>query len=154
MAKVNTAKEALKRDREREATLSFIYEALRFALWAAGEGICPAPGELATAPEDFLFEYTNAIDGDDWDGVPESITSLLRESLKTIAQNRTCATCHAVLADGPQPAATYGRPISADTLANFLWTTGLKERASAELARDLLANFKVSALSSQERNTP
>lgn len=63
-----------------EHEIALIYEALRFAIWAAGEGLCPAPGELATAPEDFLFEYSKVIDADDWDGIPEAICAKIRDS--------------------------------------------------------------------------
>jgi hypothetical protein len=56
-------------DKEKHAMASMVYEAVRFALWAAGQGICPAPGEDAVAPEDFLFEYAKAVDVDDWDGL-------------------------------------------------------------------------------------
>ena len=56
-------------EKERAAMAAMIYEAVRFSLWAAGEGICPAPGENAVAPEDFLFEYSKAVDIDDWDGL-------------------------------------------------------------------------------------
>ena len=56
-------------EKERAAMAAMIYEAVRFSLWAAGEGICPAPGENAVAPEDFIFEYSKAVDIDDWDGL-------------------------------------------------------------------------------------
>lgn len=52
-----------------------VYEALRFALWAAGEGLCPAPHELAKAPEDFLFEYSERTGGSFWEGIPEAVTA-------------------------------------------------------------------------------
>lgn len=60
---------------ERQAMLEMVYEAMRFALWAAGEGICPAPGEPAKSPEDFLYEYSLRMDVDDWDGLPEYVRS-------------------------------------------------------------------------------
>ena len=44
-----------------------IYEAIRFAHWAAGEGLCPADGEDAADPADFLFEYSQVTDDEDWD---------------------------------------------------------------------------------------
>lgn len=56
-------------EQKRHAMAAMIYEAVRFSLWAAGQGICPAPGEDAVAPEDFLFEYSKAVDVDDWDGL-------------------------------------------------------------------------------------
>src|SRR5690606_20280557 len=55
---------------------SAIYEALRFANWAAGQGICPAEGEDATAPEDFLMAYSEATGDDDWETLPARIAVL------------------------------------------------------------------------------
>ena len=63
---------------ERNATETLIYEALRFAVWAAGEGLYPAEGEPAQAPEEFLFQYSKAMDVDDWDKLPEAIIDTLR----------------------------------------------------------------------------
>ena len=56
-------------EKERAAMAAMVYEAVRFALWSAGQGICPAPGEDAVAPEDFLFEYSKQVDVDDWEGL-------------------------------------------------------------------------------------
>lgn len=56
-------------DRERALLAKMVYEAVRFSLWAAGEGLAPQRGEDAEAPEDFLFDYSTAIGSDDWDGL-------------------------------------------------------------------------------------
>lgn len=64
---------------ERSATETLIYEAVRFAVWAAGEGIYPADGENAQAPEEFLFQYSEAMDVDDWDSLPDQIMRALGE---------------------------------------------------------------------------
>jgi hypothetical protein len=55
-----------------------IYEAIRFASWAAGEGLGPVDGEPAMAPEDFLFEYCRDMAEPDWDKLPEIILERLR----------------------------------------------------------------------------
>lgn len=62
---------------EREAMIEMVYEAMRFATWAAGQGICPVEGEPCKAPEDFLYEYSLRIDIDDWDALPEFVKSEL-----------------------------------------------------------------------------
>jgi len=54
---------------EREALAKLVYEAMRFAIWAAGQGIMAERGTLD--PEDFLFDYSKAMDVDDWDGLAE-----------------------------------------------------------------------------------
>jgi hypothetical protein len=56
---------------EREHLAKMVYEAVRFSLWAAGEGLSPVKGEPAFAPEDFLFDYSHAMDLEDWDGLPQ-----------------------------------------------------------------------------------
>jgi hypothetical protein len=48
-----------------------VYEAMRFAVWAAGQGLMAQKGEPTLDPEDFLFDYSKAMDIDDWDGLPE-----------------------------------------------------------------------------------
>lgn len=55
-----------------------IYESLRFANWAAGEGLCPVAGENASAPEDFIFEFCREMDDPDWDRLPEIVIEALR----------------------------------------------------------------------------
>jgi hypothetical protein len=57
--------------RETALLATLVYEAMRFAIWAAGQGIMPDEGEPAQGPEDFLYEYSKAIDIDDWDGLAE-----------------------------------------------------------------------------------
>ena len=58
------------RGREIEALAKMVYEAVRFANWAAGEGFCPA-SDCAEAidPAIILSDCINAVehfDGDDW----------------------------------------------------------------------------------------
>lgn len=60
-------------DRDAEAERRLVHSALKFAVWAAGEGIAPAEGEPARAPEDFLMEYAEATGDEDWDGLPDRI---------------------------------------------------------------------------------
>ncbi len=52
---------------------TLVYEALRFAIWAAGEGLIPIDGEPARSPEDFIYEFAAATGFDDWDNLPDSI---------------------------------------------------------------------------------
>ena len=59
----------MSKDQERALLAKLVYESVRFANWAAGQGICPVEGEPAMSPEDFLFEYSTALDIDDWDGL-------------------------------------------------------------------------------------
>ena len=54
---------------QQEATREMIFAAVKFAEWAAGEGISPAREEGVEAPEDFLFEWASYYDdfsGDYW----------------------------------------------------------------------------------------
>lgn len=55
---------------ERELLARLVYEAMRFALWAAGEGICAQRGEPTEDPENFLYDYSLAMGIDDWEGLP------------------------------------------------------------------------------------
>lgn len=61
-----------------------VYEALRFANFAAGEGICPDSDDDGRDPALFLSEYTDQTGDDDWDALPgkirDAITALLREA--------------------------------------------------------------------------
>lgn len=50
----------------RAAIAKLIYEALRFAVWAGGEGICPVDGQDAAEPEKFLFAYSTETGDEDW----------------------------------------------------------------------------------------
>lgn len=52
---------------------ALIREAIRFANWAAGEGICPIAGEPATAPEEFLFDYSMATGDEEWETLADRI---------------------------------------------------------------------------------
>ena len=54
-----------------DAEAKMIYEALRFASWAAGEGLAPIDGEDAQAPEDFLYVYSCKTGDEDWDTLPQ-----------------------------------------------------------------------------------
>lgn len=58
-------------DRERDHLATLVYEAMRFAIWAAGQGIMAERGEPTLDPEDFLFDYSKAMDVDDWEGLAE-----------------------------------------------------------------------------------
>lgn len=40
--------------------ITLVYEAVRFANWAAGEGFTPAAGEDARDPAEFLMEWWDA----------------------------------------------------------------------------------------------
>lgn len=53
-----------------DARENLIVEALRFAVWAAGEGIAP---QDVTGPEDFLFDYSTATGDEDWDTLPDRL---------------------------------------------------------------------------------
>jgi hypothetical protein len=68
-------------EQEKAALVRMVYEAMRFALWGAGEGLCPARGEPAESPEDFLYDYSIATDVDDWDGLPEFVRDTLKSAL-------------------------------------------------------------------------
>jgi hypothetical protein len=56
-----------------QAMVEVICDALRFAAWAAGEGIGPQAGEPAKAPEDFLSKFSRRTGHEDWDQLPELI---------------------------------------------------------------------------------
>lgn len=60
-----------------DAERTLIHEALRFAVWAAGEGIAPAKGEDARGPEDFLFDYSLETDETDWETLPDRIIAAM-----------------------------------------------------------------------------
>lgn len=65
------AETELSAKRERAALAKMVYEAVRFSLWAAGQGICPDRSDDADAPEDFLFAYSSAVDIEEWEGLPD-----------------------------------------------------------------------------------
>jgi len=62
--------------------LDLIYEALRFYVWGAGEGLSPVAGEPAEEPESTLGEYSQKTGNEDWDGIPDVIMARLKESNK------------------------------------------------------------------------
>jgi hypothetical protein len=53
-----------------------IFAAVRFAVWAAGEGIGPADAE-PQAPEDFLYIFSRRTGHEDWDGLDQIIRQYL-----------------------------------------------------------------------------
>lgn len=57
----------------REPLQELIYQALRFACWASGEGICLEEGDEAAAPEDFLLDYSKATGDEDWETLADRI---------------------------------------------------------------------------------
>ena len=59
----------------REPLQELIYQALRFAYWAAGEGIRPVDYEKVPGPEDFLFDYSKATGDEDWETLAERLAS-------------------------------------------------------------------------------
>lgn len=73
-----------------DAERTLIHEALRFAVWAAGEGIAPADGEPASAPEDFLMDYSNATGDVDWDGLANRILAALEHVEPAPAAGAVC----------------------------------------------------------------
>lgn len=67
------------------AEVQVIRDALRFADWAAGEGISPVAGQPAGDPAEFLSAYTDATGDDDWASLPDRIMAraepIAREAL-------------------------------------------------------------------------
>lgn len=85
-----------------EALAKMVYEAVRFANWAAGEGFFPAAGENAADPADFLSDFINGsehLDGDDWDRLPQLAKSAVldayafRETDKSLPGWAQCTSC-------------------------------------------------------------
>lgn len=66
-----TAADIIAREPEQE----LVYQALRFAYWAAGEGIRPVDYEKVPGPEDFLFDYSKATGDEDWETLAERLAS-------------------------------------------------------------------------------
>jgi hypothetical protein len=56
-----------------DARRELLREALRFAVWAAGEGLLPADGETANSPECFLLAYSQATGDEDWDTLADRL---------------------------------------------------------------------------------
>ena len=69
-----------------EAWIEMIYQSVRFASWAGGQGICPADGEPATAPDEFLMAFSTAIDFEDWESLPERTRALLAAALRAMKE--------------------------------------------------------------------
>ena len=59
------------------AERALIRNAIRFANWAAGEGLCPADDQGVPAPEDFLFAYSTATGDEEWDTLADRIADRL-----------------------------------------------------------------------------
>ncbi len=68
--------------KDRQALAEMVYEVMRFASWAAGEGIAPADGEPAKDPAIILLDYCKATDIDDWEQLPDMIRSALLGSVR------------------------------------------------------------------------
>lgn len=62
-----------------EAWRRMIVECVRFAVWAAGEGLTPAASEPAEGPEDFLFEFSKQTGFEDWDDLAELVQAKLAQ---------------------------------------------------------------------------
>ena len=60
-----------------QATETLIREAIKFALWGAGEGFVPGGDDAWKAPDEFLFEFCIAKNLDDWDALPDQIVAAL-----------------------------------------------------------------------------
>lgn len=71
-----------------DAERTLIHEALRFAVWAAGEGIVPVVADVR-GPEDFLFDYSLETDETDWETLPDRIIAALTAPLKGDTNVRT-----------------------------------------------------------------
>lgn len=50
-----------------------VRRAIKFANWAAGEGICPERQSEECNPDEFLFAYSSATDDTDWDTLADRI---------------------------------------------------------------------------------
>jgi hypothetical protein len=68
--------------KETELLATLVYESMRFSIWAAGQGLMAAKGEPTLDPEDFLFDYSKAMDVDDWDGLAE----VARDHIRAVPQ--------------------------------------------------------------------
>lgn len=66
------------RDDELRALHTVALEALRWANWCAGQGICAIESEGVRAPEDFLMDYSDATGDEDWETAPERIAERIR----------------------------------------------------------------------------
>ena len=52
-----------------------VRRALRFAEWAAGEGICPVAQSEELNPDEFLFAYSSATDDTDWETLADRVAA-------------------------------------------------------------------------------
>lgn len=64
-------------DEQFEIAIGLVSASLRFADWAAGEGICPIDSDIPD-PETFLFDACRALDRDDWPPMIEMVVAGLR----------------------------------------------------------------------------
>jgi hypothetical protein len=62
-----------------ESDLILIREALRFLVWAAGEGISPVDEKLGDGPEEILYQYAVDTGEEDYDTIPGKIMMKLRK---------------------------------------------------------------------------
>lgn len=63
--------------KQAEALRTLIRECVRFADWAAGQGIYPADGEPASVPEDFISDFLVRTDADGLGDFTDSVMALL-----------------------------------------------------------------------------
>jgi len=85
-------------DRALLATL--VHDAMRFAIWAAGQGIMPDEGEPARGPEDFLYEYSCAMDVDDWEGLAEVARDALIDPAQAAGMREALIAAGCTTSDG------------------------------------------------------
>ena len=58
-----------------------IRHSLRFAVWAAGEGICASEDD----PEEFLLAYSSATDDTDWDTLADGVSGKVESMPEVLA---------------------------------------------------------------------
>ena len=68
-----------------------IIASVRFAIWAAGEGLCPADGS-PQSPEDFLYIFSRRTGHDDWDGLDQLVREYLQRRQAPAVSNGDCAS--------------------------------------------------------------
>lgn len=77
------------------AWAELVYQSVRFANWAAGEGICPIADEPALPPDEFLLAFSEATGFEDWEGLDVGA----RERLAAMAEQRDALRqCQSALA--------------------------------------------------------
>lgn len=59
--------------------LTMLWHAVRFSNWAAGEGQCPNEDQGVRAPDEFLFDYSNATDEEDWETLADRLPQILAD---------------------------------------------------------------------------